>query len=486
MKHKFFITVFALLFFVGMVNAQVPASGAVDVAITTDYVIPNNTGLADGNYDVLVISNGAIYERINVPAFVGLNGATVNATTDLVNYSDYSWEFVLFGGAIGAGLYGPFTFTTVGPTITLTGGAVSITEDGVITDLTATADAAIGKNLVISVIYSSATATVINASDFTNSAGTYPTETITIAGGSLTNTTTITSVADNNLEGDEVLTATIVPSSSYVVGGSAQDVTITDNETVDISVSTSPIAENAGTVNFVATVNSGGLVENGVGTIPITWGGTALGSEYTNAGDITIIDGFNAGFITITSTDDAIWEDDETITATVTNVYPYTGGTVGTVTVTDDEGLQAPLNTVTGVSTLPKFQWDEGQGNPTTYTLNIGTVSGTYTNTITVVDGGAYNGFTVPSGIVTFYANETDAYFPLANSDWFYWQINDNGNLSEEFSFMTTEGFTLSLSNPSSGVAVYQYDPILFSWYISQSTGNLKYYLQVYEKLSAP
>jgi hypothetical protein len=148
-----------------------------------------------------------------------------------------------------------------------------------------------------------------------------------------------------------------------------------------------------------------------------------------------------------------------------------------------------PLNTLTGVSVLPKFEWiDEAQ---TSYTIEIGTTSGVYPISITVDNGSDaddFNDFVDAGATITYQANEYHADFPLANNTWYFWRVTYDGGteVSEEFSFKTTNDLTISAGNPLDNAFVYLYDPLLFSWYINQAQGTLKFALQIYEKTSAP
>ncbi|MFH2142084.1 MAG: hypothetical protein ABIJ97_06665, partial [Bacteroidota bacterium] len=462
------------------------AAADADIVLTITWT--GATGDVVGEGDI-TIPSGTL-EGVLIPLTITsvddsfLEGTeSVTATITIVAYSG--------AGSVNIGTATSFNITDA-ESITLTGGGVSVVENAGSALLTATVSGggtvslSGGGALTLNVAYAGS---ATNGTDYTNVTS------FTIANTAQIGTFNVAAITDFNLEGDETVITTI---STAVAGVTFTDdvetVTITDDEIVDLSVSTSPIAENGGTVNFIATVNGNGLVEHSDVTVVMTWAtGTAdAATDYSGEGNITISVGSPSGLITVTATNDILWEDDETIIGTINSL---TKGFIGTATasstITDDEGLIDPLNTITGVSKLPIFQWDEGQGTPTAYDIEIGTVSGAYT-TILSVDNilGGYNDFTVTANDVKYYTKDTDTNFPLADATWYYWRVKyDNGTIdifSDEFSFKTTEGFTLSLSNPSSGVAVYQYDPILFSWYISQSTGNLKYYLQVYEKLSAP
>lgn len=147
-----------------------------------------------------------------------------------------------------------------------------------------------------------------------------------------------------------------------------------------------------------------------------------------------------------------------TTTTRTFNVYP---------------SLLTPPNTITGVSVEPEFTWqDDGTS---TYLLEIsnsntfGTILASYNGT-----GGSYN-FT-----------ESDAGMPLNNNTFYYWRVTVNGLTTPYYSFKTTANLSLNLANPGNASLVYQYNPLMFSWYLGQAQGNLRFSLQVIQTNTAP
>ncbi|PJA98646.1 MAG: hypothetical protein CO128_06220, partial [Ignavibacteriales bacterium CG_4_9_14_3_um_filter_30_11] len=267
--HKLFLTATWLLFlyvFTSTSFAQSPSDGAANVSITTTYDVPAGLAgapLSDGTaYDLYVLNAtgntivGAKYD-FNYNNGAGNTGPSVA----LINYQDYQWGVWTDGAnpTSVVALYGPFTFTTIGPTITLTGGTVSIAENSGTAILTATASAAIGKDLDVIIAY---TGTSTFITDYTNTGAANP-EPITILSIGTTGTTTITGVADLLFEGDETVIGTISPSATYVVGGSAQTVTIIDAERISLIRSTSQVDEGAAVSYFAEVRDDGGGSING-------------------------------------------------------------------------------------------------------------------------------------------------------------------------------------------------------------------------------
>lgn len=107
---------------------------------------------------------------------------------------------------------------------------------------------------------------------------------------------------------------------------------------VSLSSTTTSILEAGGQVTLTATADS---AVSGDLTVPITFTGTASGSDYSGAGDITITDGSTTGTVTLTATQDTTDDDNETIIATI-NSATIVGATVGspdaqTITIIDDD-----------------------------------------------------------------------------------------------------------------------------------------------------
>ena len=157
------------------------------------------------------------------------------------------------------------------------------------------------------------------------------------------------------------------------------------------------------------------------------------------------------------------------------------------VTVTDYviyewDGLVNPIHSVSGVSVIPTFEWEKVGTSPAPnyklvvsknanlsspiYTKEVGTDT-----TITIID--------------------TVANFPLDNNFPYYWTVevhDDNGFIfaPDTNYFYTVDGVNISVGNPGDGTDVYQYDPLQFSWYLSQAQGSLKFFLQVKDTNAAP
>lgn len=100
---------------------------------------------------------------------------------------------------------------------------------------------------------------------------------------------------------------------------------------VNLSLSSAAdISENGGTKNVIATI-TGGTPDANV-TVGLNW--TNAG-DITGEGDITILSGQTTGFVTVTGANDDYLEGDESISASLSGTYTYSGtGTIGDGTTT--------------------------------------------------------------------------------------------------------------------------------------------------------
>ena len=270
-------------------------------------------------------------------SFAAINlrqGAAASAPNVLVDYIRVgtTWADVTSGNA-------PAT-----PTVTLavsSNAGSEAAETSII--VTATATAAVTGDQTVSL---AVTGTRITAGDFTLSNAT-----ITIPGGSTSGSVSFTVVDDADVEGTETATLTISnPSSGIALGAPAslsQTITITDNDSPPVP-----------TVSIVATDATGAetptdpitftVTRTGDLTAPLevtyTVGGTATnGTDYTTlTGTVTLTATQSSVDITLTPTDDAIVDANETIILTLTDGPTYDLGTASaSATITDNDVVPA-------------------------------------------------------------------------------------------------------------------------------------------------
>ncbi len=264
--------------------------------------------------------------------------------------------------------------------------------------------------------------------DYTNLDAT--TTTISIPHGSNTGTRIITVVNDSLFENDETVTATMSRQGTFDpavrINTASDTADIIDNDngagTVDavLDVQTQGIE---GSVNVVFRVT----LENTNNThLPINFnidpnGGTAItGTDYTTfaGGTITVADGSNTGTLTVTLTNDALFENLETIIALITSsigidpaINILTSGATANITdndtttaniaVTTDGDETGPVSAVYTISLTNV----NGTGVPITIDVNpnggTATVAGLdYTDftgsTVSIADGASSTTLTVP------------------------------------------------------------------------------------------
>ncbi len=134
-------------------------------------------------------------------------------------------------------------------------------------------------------------------------------------------------------------------SASYAVRSGYKIANVSETPTVTFTTASQSGAENAGTMTITAQLSGTSSADVDV---PFTLSGTATdgGTDYSiTASPITIPAGATTQAITITVTDDALDETDETVIVTMGSPTNATQGviTVHTATITDNDDDQAAL-----------------------------------------------------------------------------------------------------------------------------------------------
>ena len=158
----------------------------------------------------------------------------------------------------------------------------------------------------------------------------------TLTAGSATVTTTVTAEQDTVDESAETVVVTASRGGGIV--GTAQTITIIDDDTASWTVSVSPatVAEAGG--QSTVRVSSGGVTYPTDQTITLTLAGTATrGADYTIASEnLTLTAGSATVTTTVTAVQDTVDESAETVVVTASRG----GGIVGTaqtITIIDDD-----------------------------------------------------------------------------------------------------------------------------------------------------
>lgn len=222
------------------------------------------------------------------------------------------------------------------------------------------------------------------------------TGTITIPSGVSTVTVTITPIDDATLEGTETITLTLSnPGGGYTLTTPAASINITDDETpntVSVAAGTAsaePSTNGTFTLNLSAPAPVGGV------TVTYTLTGTASSvTDYTDAGagTITIPQGQSTGTITLTTINDAVQENDETINITLNTVNA--SYVIATATASINHTDDGDINAIpyTGVTYTQDFNTLANTGTSTANVTGWGlSESGANTNFSYIATDGTLN-----------------------------------------------------------------------------------------------
>ena len=237
-----------------------------------------------------------------------------------------------------------------------------------------------------------------------------------IAAGSTTASTTLDISEDLLIEGTETIIVDIssVTNSIGITENGVQTETInlTDNEagpTVSIS-SSSPIAENGGVSTVTATMSAAAAQST---TINLLFSGTAdNGTDYLrSASSITIAAGNTSGSITVTGVNDSFNDEAETVIVDIDTVSGGNGASESgtqreTITITDDD----PAPTVSLSSSVASVTESVG-ANAVTLTATLNAVAESSTSVTLSLSGTATEGagtdYTINSSTITIAAGNT-------------------------------------------------------------------------------
>lgn len=199
-----------------------------------------------------------------------------------------------------------------------------------------------GGNLDASLV----TSFTIGGSAANNSDYAFISVSLTIPAGSASATVTITPLADNLAEGDETVTLTIEPRTSYIIDptSSAATVTIVDDPPVVTVTATDADAAEAGLdPGAIVVARSGGNLAASLNAFVQRSGTATSGLDFVSIGGgtilVTIPGGANDATLAITPHDDLLVEGPETVILTLQPSSSYTIGSPGaaTVTIADDD-----------------------------------------------------------------------------------------------------------------------------------------------------
>ena len=327
---------------------------------------------------------------------------------------------------------GTITDDDEAPALTLNAPASAATE-GEDDNLafTVTLEPASGREVTVS--YATSDGTAVSPADFTAAAGD---ASLTFAPGDTTKTVTVPIVDDTLDEDDETFTVTLSdPTGATVAAGSATGTITDDDDPPELGVEDVTASEDAGNLTFTVTLEaaSGRAVTVSYATSD---GTAAQPADYAaTSGTLTFAAGVTEQEVEVAIVDDAVDEEDETLTLTLSGAQNATlagGGTTlgATGTIEDDD--------VTPTASVSDVRVSEDAGT-LTFTVTLDVASGlaaslsyaTSDDTATEPDD-----YAATSGTLAFAAGDTGGTVEVAI-------VDDAVDEEEE------ETFTLTLSGAS-------------------------------------
>ncbi|MCF6353078.1 MAG: hypothetical protein L3J06_08720, partial [Cyclobacteriaceae bacterium] len=348
-----------------IITATATASAAVSGNQTVT-IAATGTGITATDYNwsgtTITILDGATTGSVT---FTILDDADIEGTeTATLTISNPS-----AGITLGANLSEDIVITDNDfPSVQLSVNTNTATEAaGTIITATATASAAVSGNQTVTI---AATGTGITATDY-NWSGT----TITILDGATTGLVTFTILDDADIEGTETATLTISnPSAGITLGANlSENIVITDNELIPVNLSLSANARTEGNLTTITITATSTIAVTGAQSVDVSISGTNItaGDYSLSNSTINIADNTTSGNITITITDDALYELSETLQVSFLN---YSSGLTAGVTTSDNiiitDNDTAPTVTLSSNSPIAE------DGGISTITATLSAIAG--------------------------------------------------------------------------------------------------------------
>jgi hypothetical protein len=324
-------------------NTTVTATlSAVSGLITKVYLTKSGTATNNTDY--------TLTDSITIPA--GSTSASINLTSinDAITEGDET-VIIDISSVINATENGvqqktvTITEAAITPTVILSVSKTSLTESNDISQVTATLSNSYNQPVTVTI---AKTGTATETADY------ILTNTITIPAGSISGSISLVTQIDGIYEGNETVIIDITAVTNGTENGVQQKtITITDNDSipkVSLSIGTNIISENNGTTTITATLSK---VSSLITTVNLSMSGSASNLDYSSGTQIIIPANQLSASINITSTQDLIYEGDETIIVDISSVTNAieNGVQQKTLTISDDE-TKPIVNLTTGSSTI--------------------------------------------------------------------------------------------------------------------------------------
>jgi YD repeat-containing protein len=281
---------------------------------------------------------------------------------------------------------------------------VSVTEGGTLV-FTVTRSGATGGSH--SVNYATANGSATAGSDYTATSGT-----LTFTSGQSTKTVSVVTTQDSNVEADETLYVNLSsPTGGATITDSQGVGTILNDDAAAVTFSVNDVSVAEGG-SLVFTVTRSGSTAQSNNVSYATANGTASASDYTAAsGTLTFTSGQTTKTVTVTTTQDSIYELSETV---LINLSSPTNG----ATITDSQGV----GTITNNDAGPAFSVNDPsvtEGGSLVFTVTkAGATSQSHNVSYATANGTATAGsdYTATSGTLTFASGETSKTVAVATT----------------------------------------------------------------------
>ncbi|NOU40966.1 MAG: retention module-containing protein [Methylotenera sp.] len=303
------------------------------------------------------------------------------------------------------------------PAVAVATGTI-VDDDGMPTVSIAPASATEGSpvNFTVSLSGLSATPTTVTFTTTTGTAGaadfTSTTTTVTIPAGTLSVDVPVATAGDAIYEGNETFTATLSAPVGATLGTAVATGTIVDDDGMP-TVSIAPASATEGSpVNF--TVSLSGLSATPTTVTFTTTTGTAGAADFTSTTTtVTIPAGTLSVDVPVATAGDAIYEGNETFTATLSAPVGATLGTaVATGTIVDDDGMPtvsiAPASATEGTNLVHTVTLSNASSTTTSFAYSLTGTTATagldFNTTPTFSNGVTLSGgnLIVPAGVTSF------------------------------------------------------------------------------------
>ena len=234
---------------------------------------------------------------------------------------------------------------------------------------------------------------------------------VAFAVGDDSKTVTLPTANDNVIGNGSTVTASLSAGSGYTLGATtAASVSVTDNDTATWTVSAQPTSIDEGGTSTVTVAIANSKTFAADQTVSLVVAGTASGSDSTlSATEITLAAGTSSVTATVTATDDAVFEGDETVIVTAS----HGGSSLGSATVTISAN-DAPTWSVSAQST----EIDEGGTSTITVAVAKGKTFATNQAISLAVTGTASGSdYTLSATALTLTAGATSATATVTATD---------------------------------------------------------------------